>query len=209
MSRLSVRRTLIAPLAFFMALAVATPCAQAEPPSPAKSSKPDAVVFVVDSSGSMDGRQQAVRKALESAITTLDEEDLVAVLAFDDQPRPLLRFQPAGEAVGALADFRVGGGTEIQPALIWAFYAIDLIDAERKQIVLMSDGNSPYDEILAWADAAKAREIPIHTVALGEGADTELLSVIAEKSSGKTTVAEDADGLEDIFVEHTSKFAEK
>lgn len=186
-----------------LALVCATPVA-ADPgddgASEASTPTHDAIVFVVDKSGSMDGRLAALENALAAAIDSLDDDDLVGVLAFDSTPMPIVRIQAAPDARAALGRIRAGGGTDIEPALLFAYHAIDMIDARRKRIVLMSDGQSAYGQLPNLADEAGRRNIQIHTVALGESVDRDLLAVIASKSGGDAVVLEDTSGLEDTFV---------
>jgi hypothetical protein len=108
-----------------------------------------ALVFVVDKSGSMDEDQggtsrfaEALR-AVEEANKALADSDRVGLVVFDALARTVIPLGPpsrAPAAVAGIGSIRAGGGTRLAPALDRALSELATVEAERKLVVLISDG---------------------------------------------------------------------
>lgn len=162
------------------------------------------LVLVLDKSGSMAQEKMALAK--EAALRTVEllrEKDTVGVLAFDStpwwvvNPQPLTDKEQFGEQIRGI---QASGGTDIYPALEEAYEKLAAIDAQRKHIILLTDGHSSgggaYSELAA---RMKVNGITVSTVAIGDGADTQLLETIARLSDGRYYFTNDMTTVPAIF----------
>ena len=143
-----------------------------------------AVVFVVDKSGSMgatsagvDRLRLAQRAVIETA-TMLTERDSAALVAFDAEPRILLSLQAARafrEAVARPWPAQPQGGTRIAPALEAALAQLEPASAQRRIIVLVTDGflDQQPDSTLE----ARLTRAQVELIALGVGPDADMAAL--------------------------------
>ena len=162
---------------------------------PAKVLAPSvALLLVVDKSGSMAGRNIEIVK--ESCIETakaLSRRDMIGVIAFDHNARPLLEFTEAERIeyiTQRILRLFADGGTRIHPALELAEKMFEVDPrAQRcavKHAVLLSDGDAPaadYETVVRrMADAG----ITVSTVCVsGAKFDAVLMSQIATWGKGR------------------------
>jgi Ca-activated chloride channel homolog len=176
----------------------ALPVAMDPPPRPER--PPVTLLIILDHSLSM-GSSIGVSKfdmAKESALLateSLRREDRLGVLAFDDTQEWVVDFQTLGtglslgqiqERIGAL---QMGGGTDICGALELGLGELERQPGQVRHAVLMTDGQSflnrgcgPYNELI---DRARAQDITLSSIAIGEDADTELLEELARWGAGR------------------------
>ncbi|HEU5104105.1 MAG TPA: VWA domain-containing protein [Roseiflexaceae bacterium] len=176
----------------------ALPVAMDPPPRPER--PPVTLLIILDHSLSM-GSAIEISKfdmAKESALLateSLRSEDWLGVLAFDDTQEWVVDFQTLGtglslgqiqERIGAL---QLGGGTDICGALEMGLSALARQPGQVRHAVLMTDGQSflnrgcgPYNELI---DRARAQDITLSSIAIGEDADTELLQELARWGAGR------------------------
>ncbi len=172
-----------------------------------------AIVIVLDSSGSMGQRvlggsrtqQEIANEAAALAIETLDAQDLVAVISFDNAHRTILPLTEASAAQAAVDRVRAiapGGGTNLYPALDSAGRLLRSVEANTKHVIVLSDGRSsgsPREgELLASQLAQEG--VSVSTIAVGDGADTETLSRIAARGGGQYHRVLDPYALPRIFI---------
>ena len=90
----------------------------------------------------------ATKRGAVALVNQLAPEDLVGILAFDTQPYVVAEVQQAGQVgrslVEKLVKLRSSGGTDIYPALAAAANRLELTGATVKHIILLSDGNTPF-----------------------------------------------------------------
>ena len=155
-----------------------------------------ALLLVIDRSGSMDLKSDGVAKiemAKEAAILatqSLRPGDIIGVLGFDMRPRWVVPLQQiAPESLPAIetqiARLEADGGTDIYAALERAYEALRGVRAEVKHIVLLSDGQgweAKYEEL---ASQMRAAGIGLSAIAVGNDADTQLLSRLARWGEGR------------------------
>jgi Ca-activated chloride channel family protein len=178
------------------------------PPTPPPPSPPDldqgtparvlapsvALLLVVDKSGSMAGRNiEIVKEACIATAEALSPRDVVAVLAFDWNPKLLLEFTEAERIdyirqriLRLLAD----GGTRIQPALVDALRLFELDPRARrcavKHAVLLSDGDAPAADYETIVRRMAEEGITVSTVCVsGAKFDAVLMSQIASWGKGR------------------------
>lgn len=189
-----------------------TPLAELLPlslePPPREERPPVALLLIIDHSGSMtEKREPATRltMAKEAAIRATDilgPDDLLGVLMFDNMYQWVVDFQKVSDGAQLLeiqqriARIPGGGGTRILQALEAGIPAlIEQDSAISRHIVLLTDGKSydgtgaidAYNEIV---DRAVEAGITLSTIAIGSGADTDLLSSLAERGGGRYHFAE-------------------
>src|SRR5215213_4419345 len=176
----------------------ALPVAMDPPPRPER--PPVTLLLILDHSLSM-GSALGVSKfdmAKESALLATDalrKEDRIGVLAFDDKQEWAVEFQTLGsglslgqiqERIGAL---ELGGGTDICAALDMGLSTLERQPGRVRHAVLMTDGQSslsgrcgPYNLLI---DRARAADITLSTIAIGQDSDTELLQELARWGAGR------------------------
>lgn len=171
-----------------------------------------AIVLVLDSSGSMSGRvggstrsqQEIANQAAIAAVETLDARDLVGVVEFESDARWVTELAPNDRpelTASRIADITAGGGTNLPPALALAGEALRASEAKVKHIVVLTDGVSAGSESLPEAAQTLALDgINVSTIAVGDGADTETLRVIAERGGGSFYRVSDPNVLPRVFV---------
>ncbi len=174
-----------------------------------KKPKPDsiAMIIVLDKSGSMAGpKMELAKEATKAPLAKLKDEDRFGVVAFDYNFYWPVRFQPVanrGAIEQAISTIIAGGETNIFPALKEAYK--QLIDAatEIKHVILLSDGRSLPEDFEGLTRLMSEQKITVSTVAVGEGADRDLLAKIAVWGKGRSYYIRDADRVPQIFAQET------
>ena len=160
------------------------------------------------SGAKMDLTKEAARATAE----TLPPVDLIAVIVFDSQATPVVRLQRASNRQRILADISritASGGTNILAGLREAVDELLPARARKKHIILLSDGQSPYDEIPDLVDAASAARITVSAVGVGDGADQTLLKMIANRGGGRFYHTRDPASIPRIFSRETSELGDR
>ena len=176
-----------------------------------------AMVLVLDKSGSMDERTEdgatkiaATRQAATLAVDALGPRDYLGVLAFDTDSTWIVPPHQVGDDQSrlqirkAIDSLQASGGTEIYPAVEAAYNAIRRIPAQYRYIVLMTDGISfsggDYDGLTA---KMRADHVVLSTIAVGEDADKDLLSKLAQQGEGRYYYTNRAGDIPKITVRET------
>ena len=171
------------------------------PPRPERAAVNLLVIF--DRSASM-GPQSGASKfvmAKEAALLateSLRPEDRLGVLAFDIDQQWVVPFQSLTDGVSLaeiqsrIARVPLGGGTNIYGALEAGLDAMMAQDGDTRHVVLMTDGRSFGDQPEAFAaliGRARAADVTLSTIAIGEDADVALLADLAQLGAGRSYVA--------------------
>ncbi|NLK97160.1 MAG: VWA domain-containing protein [Epulopiscium sp.] len=179
-----------------------------------KNNIPDmGLMIVTDRSGSMEEAPYGISKlelAKEAAIRAaevLHSFDKIGVIAFDDLPQDIVKFQAIDNNLENIkkdiASISPGGGTSIIPALRDAYEVLRSGDTKVKHIILLTDGQaerSGYNELIGLM---KASGITLSTVAVGRSSDTALLEELAQKGSGRYYYTDEFSDLPKIFMKET------
>lgn len=174
-----------------------------EPP-PREERPPVALLLIIDHSGSMlEEREPATKLAMAKAAAIratdiLGPEDLIGVLIFDNHYEWVVPFQPVSdgakllEVQRAIANISGGGGTRILDALEVGLATLAQQESASggSHAVLFTDGKSfdgdrgleDYDRVV---DMAREANITLSSIAIGSGADQELLAHLAERGLGR------------------------
>jgi uncharacterized membrane protein len=173
------------------------PVEMTPPPRPERSDV--TMLLIIDQSASM-GSSGGISKfdmAKEAAIlatNSLRDEDRIGVLAFDTLQQWAVEFQQLGTGLGLaqiqerISALGLGGGTDIYGALFVGLDALEQQPGQVRHAVLLTDGRSfttdrgPYRALL---DQARAQDITLSAIALGDDADTVLLQELADWGAGR------------------------
>jgi len=171
------------------------------------------LMLVIDKSGSMsdygDGydKMELAKEAAIRSTTMLQAQDQIGVIAFDGSPWEVVSPQPVdnlAEIHRQIGSIQADGGTDIFPALEYAYQKINTMQTKRKHIILLTDGQSgdsgQYEMLIGQITG---EQITLSTVALGEDADRELLERMAEWGKGRYYFASDAASIPQIFSNET------
>lgn len=148
-----------------------------------------ALVLVIDSSGSMSGDKIAWSKAAAIAASQmLGRRDFIGVVSFDSEARwivPLQRNGVAERTRKRISRLGAAGGTNLLPGLELAYQAILGVDASLKHVIVLTDGQTPQENVAALVTRMKQRGITTTGVAVGPDADRLLLAEIGQRGGGK------------------------
>lgn len=171
-----------------------------------------ALVLVLDRSWSMAGPSMALCKAAaQAAVDVLADEHSIGILTFNDS----FNWDVTLRNVGAnregirrrIAAIGPAGHTLIYPAIEQAYLALRDVKARAKHVVLLSDGRSypaEYEELLRRMVDAR---ITMSSVAVGPGADPELLANLAKWGRGRYYAVSEPRELPQIFVKEAKDAA--
>jgi Ca-activated chloride channel homolog len=166
-----------------------------------------ALALVIDRSGSMSGLPMEMAKsACAATVATLQADDLIEVIAFDGTPTRYVKMQPAryrNRIQNDVMRIQLGGGTAIFPALDAAYQDMSVTQARRKHVILLTDGHADTQGLRDLAQSMLADSITVTTVGLGDGADGDLLRMIAENGGGRYHSVPDPNSLPRIFTRET------
>ncbi len=170
-----------------------------------------AMVLVIDRSGSMTGLPIEMSKAAcRATLETLSGEDLIEVIAFDSSPKRYVKTQPAryrARIQNEILAIEPGGGTEIFRALDMAYQDVSAVQARKKHVILLTDGQAPKEGVLELASAMLAESITVTTVGLGSEVDKEFLAAVASSGGGRFHHVPEPNSLPRIFTHETEMVA--
>ena len=169
-----------------------------------------ALVFVIDTSGSMAnyvGSQQKIelaKEAIRAGIRNLEDEDQAAILGFDVNQRDISPLtsdhDTLGRAVGRLKP--TGGTTAMDAAVETAGNILKSAEAKLKHIILLSDVKSAGDPDRFIETAQKIVDARIGITVIGIGdADEKLLQRIESDGIGRTVHVRDVRELPEVLMD--------
>lgn len=153
-----------------------------------------ALILVIDKSSSMaraggTGKIELAKEAAIRATQMLSPSDQIGVVAFDGSPWWVVEptyvddVSAVQEQIGSI---RADGGTDIYPALETAFEQLEDLEAKRKHIVLLTDGQSGgTSQYAALTEQMVNENMTLSTVAVGTNADARLLESLAHEANGR------------------------
>lgn len=167
-----------------------------------------ALVLVIDASGSMGSfgpetpKVELAKEAAQATIDLLGEQDLIGVLAFDQEPRWLVRPTRArdrGRILQLVSRLTAGGGTNMAPALREAHRALRGARARIKHVIVLSDGQTEPGDFERIVGQMRADRITVSSVAIGADADRALMRNLAAWGRGRSYVTRDLYSIPQIF----------
>ncbi|MDO4627986.1 MAG: VWA domain-containing protein [Planctomycetia bacterium] len=168
-----------------------------------------ALVLVVDRSGSMEGEAIALaRDAVKGAMNVLGPQDQVGVHIYADSSQWIVPIRDLTEenrekAFTYIDKITAKGGTNMNLALEKSARALEEVSAERKHIILMTDGISIPADFMETARKIQEAGISISTIALGSGAEPNLLADMAKVGDGNAYVCVEPGTMPVIFEAET------
>ena len=173
-----------------------------------------ALVLVIDKSGSMNeaGKMEAAREAAVAAANALGPNDQVGVVAFNAQATWVSPLAVAGVARNRVAEqvraLEAGGGTHILPGLAAAVDALRAVGAAArfKHVILITDGEDDKEATSSAADyrvlVDRARDagMELTCLAVGQGANKDLLRDWSHRGGGKFFQTNDAQEVPKIVL---------
>ena len=177
-----------------------------------------AMVLVIDRSQSMiENSQDSAKTAMElskqaarRAVDVLTDQDLLGVLTFEDNFNwnvPLAPCSDKQAILDKIDSIQAAGRTNLYPALEKAYSALSESFAERKHIIVLTDGISQPGDFEALSKKIAATGISLSTVAVGEEGDCPVLSDLARNCKGKRYLCKDPEQLPAIFAMETAAAA--
>ncbi len=168
-----------------------------------------ALVIALDRSYSMRGRKMELAKeATRAALDLLEEQHQFAVVAFDSQTHisvPMQYVRAKRKAEDQIARIQASGQTNIYPALSIVYRLLQKTDAKAKHVILLSDGDTHPADFEGLVGRMTEEKIVISTVAIGEGANVELMGSIARWGGGRAYATVSAEAVPQIFIEETQR----
>ncbi len=176
-----------------------------------------ALVLVIDRSGSMSSQvggtnrtqQELANEAAVLALNTLYPQDLVGVVAFDDQAYSIVKTQinsdPASVAE-KVRSIQPGGGTNIYTGLDMAYRELAPLtvqDAAVKHIILLTDGHSMEPVpggYIKLASLMRKSGISLSTIGVGDRHDAQLLTHLASMGNGQYHAITNPANLPQVFI---------
>jgi uncharacterized membrane protein len=172
-----------------------------------------ALALAIDKSGSMAGpKMELTKEAARATVEMMPPADQIAVTVFDSQATAVVRLQRASNRVRILGDIgriQASGGTNILAGLREALDELVPARARKKHVILLSDGQSAVEGIPDLVDAAAAQKITISAIGVGEGADAQLLQMIATRGGGRFYQTRDPASIPRIFSRETSQVSRR
>ncbi len=172
-----------------------------------------AVMIVIDNSGSMSApvggtmlsQQQVANEGAAMAIETLDKSDLVGVISFNGDFRIEVPFGPNSNPrrnADRVRAIGTGGGTNLYPAMMAAAEMLSGAEAAVKHMIVLTDGQSQGDANDGFAVASEMRKrgMTVSSIAIGDGADVQVLEQIARLGGGKFYRVNDPTILPRVFI---------
>ncbi len=166
-----------------------------------------AMVLVIDKSGSMNGMKIALaRQAAKAAVELLSPQDEIGIVAFNGSAFVISEIRTAAESdaiQGAIDQLDAGGGTFMYPAMELANDMLENVAAKVKHMIVLGDGQTQQADHMTLTQSMADSGITVSTVALGEGADRQLMSSIAEVGRGRYYETMDPNSVPQIFTKET------
>jgi Mg-chelatase subunit ChlD len=160
------------------------------------------IVFVIDSSGSMNEMADGFTKLTHAKSAVLDlgsalgPSDRVGIVAFAGEPRiasPCAAASDWAQLRERLVGIEAGGGTRITPAVTAALGLFGPPDAAAaagavRHVVLLSDGRSADFDVPRLAAECRRSRASLSAVATGPDADRDRLGQLATDAGGRLYV---------------------
>jgi len=143
-----------------------------------------AMVMVIDTSGSMEEEQRMdlAKQAAKQAVGLLEPHDKAGVMAFSDYATWVAEIAPCTdkpELTRRIDTLEPAGQTNMYGAVQRAFLALEQTVADRRHMILVTDGTpAPGDYCKVAKDMADAG-ITLSTVSISPGAEQDLLKKMA------------------------------
>jgi Ca-activated chloride channel family protein len=175
-----------------------------------------ALALAIDTSKSMEieRRMELARQAAARTIDLLSEADKVGVVTFNTTANWVIPIARCGDAKNKtrlkekIAAIKESGLTNMYPALERAYLALEQTDADRRHVILLTDGVPSPGDFDRLARKMAASRITVSTVSVGKGADQSILQDIARLAQGEHQHCDDPNELRRFFESETRSAVE-
>lgn len=143
-----------------------------------------AMALVIDTSGSMEEEQRMVlaKQAAKQSIGLLESHDKVGVMAFSDYANWIAEIAPCTDKpdlMHRIDTLTPAGQTNMHGAVQRAFLALEQTDADRRHMILVTDGIPAPGDYCKIAQEMADAGITLSTVSISPGAEQDLLKKMA------------------------------
>ncbi|RED49030.1 VIT and vWA domain-containing protein [Aestuariispira insulae] len=168
-------------------------------------------VFVLDKSGSMEGKFDTLLEGVEQALHKVPPNDRFRIVLFDSSVRELTRdFQPATEAnvrsmIDLLKTVRPDNGTNLYAGMATGLKGLD---ADRTTgLILVTDGvaNVGETEKRKFLELVQNQDVRLFTMMMGNSANRPLLTQVSSESGGTALALSNSDDIVGAIMSATSK----
>lgn len=140
--------------------------------------------------------------AARAVINQMGRDDKIAIVLFNSRAWVVMELSSdKSDLILALQQIKNDGNTSLNAAMSKSISLFDketLADEEAcNRIILLTDGQSSYSD--TYLQNALDKNIRIHTVGLGSGANISALRRISQYTKGESYVAKTSDELEDLY----------
>ena len=168
-------------------------------------------VFVVDVSGSMQGKFGTVAHGVQQALGSLNPADRFRIFLFNDAVREMTSgFTPAdagnvGHYATAVGRLQAGGGTNLYAGLRAGLQGLD--SDRTSAIALITDGvaNVGVTEKKQFVEMMKRHDVRLFTFIMGNSANQPLLEAMTEVSNGFAMETSNSDDIAGQLLQATGK----
>ncbi len=158
-------------------------------------------VFVLDVSGSMDGKLHTLVKGIEKALTQMQPQDRFRVVAFNNNAFHVIEsWTPATSesvehALGVLRQLQSNGGTNVYEGLQLGLKKLD--DDRATSLILVTDGvtNQGIVDPARFRDLMQKQDIRVFGFLMGNSSNWPLMEVITEASGGFYKAVSNSDDI--------------
>lgn len=179
------------------------------------------LALVLDCSGSMsdEGKMTYLKQSLMVLLESLDPDDLVSIIGYNDAAWLVRAAQPVGTGAWietALQSVYPGGSTNLHAGMMLGFDQVDRgFDIRRNnRVLLLTDGianrgvTDP-DRIAADALAYNQQGIYLSVVGLGMDMDDRLLTKLAQQGRGAYHFVDSAKEMDKVFLKEVAGLVER
>lgn len=168
-------------------------------------------VFVLDYSGSMEGKYQSLIEGVRKGLNQLSTQDRFKIVLFNDQARELTRGYVAvnennvAQQIKRLESIRPRGGTNLYAGLESGYKRLD---ADRPSaVILVTDGvaNVGVTEKKAFLQLLEQHDVRLFSFVMGNSANRPLLEGMTNISNGFYTSISNADDISGRLMQTTEK----
>ncbi len=167
-----------------------------------------AMVLVIDRSQSMeeDNRLGLAKEAAKQSVRVLEAYDKAGVVAFSDDAEWIANLAPVadkGELLKRIDTLTPYGQTNMYGGVVRAVLALEQTAADRRHIILLTDGVPAPGDYREIAQRMAAGGITLSTVSISKGAEQDLLKEMATIAGGRHNHCDDPSDVPRILVQET------
>ena len=168
-------------------------------------------VFILDVSGSMQGKFATLGNGVQQALGKLNPNDRFRIFTFNDSPRELTSgfvnasVENVSHYTDAVGRLQSGGGTNLYAGLS---AGLDALDSDRTSgIALVTDGvaNVGITEKKEFLDMMSRHDVRLFTFIMGNSANKPLLEAMTEISNGFAVETSNSDDISGQLLQATAK----